>query len=60
MRAIKRQPDENAAVEANAATGEVRVDASADPPMAVIAMMTQDDAGCSVDEVRTRGQDLRS
>ncbi|MFC4172428.1 heavy-metal-associated domain-containing protein [Microvirga sp. GCM10011540] len=47
--AIKKQLGEDTAVEANAKTGEVRVDASADSQMVIFAI---DGAGYGVEEVR--------
>ena len=48
-RAVKKQLGEDTAVEANARTGEVRVEASADPQIVVFAI---DSAGYGVDEVK--------
>ena len=48
-RAIKKRLGEHTAVEANARTGEVRVDSSADPQIVVFAIGS---AGYRVDEVK--------
>ncbi|MBJ6126855.1 heavy-metal-associated domain-containing protein [Microvirga splendida] len=48
-RAIKKQLGDDTTVEADSKTGEVRVDASADPQMVVFAI---DGAGYKVEEVK--------